>query len=276
MNDYAALANREGLPPAIFAQRRAAAYQAYFEHMPIRPSLWRSRAEPRLYRGIDWGDLASLSVLDTRQYRSAPPCAALNVARNGIIDQCADVLRPDRSIMGAAQESWLKARLDREHRPWTLIGQQVFFAPMKLDPGGSKVWSDQWDGYAANRQRLTDQLAGPAIRNAIVLSGDIHSFWANELRRDALSGKGGVIGTEIVTAALAAQSPPADRFGEWRANNPHIRFGDITHSGWVSLDIARDRLKGQMRAVDRMVPNPPQATILTSFEIESGQPIRLA
>ncbi len=138
------------------------------------------------------------------------------------------------------------------------------------------MWSDQWDGYAANRQRLTDQLAGPAVRNAVVLSGDIHSFWVNELRRDALSGKGGTIGTEIVTSALAAQSPPSDRFGDWRANNPHIRFGDITHSGWVSLDITRERLKGEMRAVDRMQTGAPPVTVLTRFEVESGRPIQMS
>lgn len=100
LNDYAGLANREGLPPALFAPRRAAAYQAYFEHMPIRPSLWRNRREPQLYRAVDWGDLVSMSILDTRQYRSAPPCAAPDVARNARFPSCVEASAPARTIMG--------------------------------------------------------------------------------------------------------------------------------------------------------------------------------
>ena len=277
LNDYANLANREGVPPALFALRRAAAYQAYFEHMPIRPSLWRQLPTPTLYRAVDWGDLASLSLLDTRQYRSAPPCAAPDVARNVRLDHCADVDRPDRSILGGAQERWLGARLAREHRPWTLIAQQIFFAPLALDGSGGQVWSDQWDGYAANRRRLTDQLAGPHVRNPVILSGDIHSFWINEVRRDAGrdSGRGAPIGTEIVTSALAAQSPPAGRFGDYRANNPHIRFADVRHSGWVCVDIGRDALTGAVRAVDRTQP-VGAGTTLTSFRIERDRHVQFA
>jgi alkaline phosphatase D len=161
LNDYAGLANREGLTPAIFAPRRAAAYQAYFEHMPIRPSLWRGHREPRLYRAVDWANLASLSVLDTRQYRSAPPCASPNVARNVRLTDCADTVDPSRTIMGQTQERWLADRLAREHRPWTLIAQQVFFAPLWIDGGQTTIFSDQWDGYAANRARL---LLGQRLR----------------------------------------------------------------------------------------------------------------
>lgn len=247
LNDYAALANREGLPPEIFAARRAAAYQAYFEHMPIRPSLWRSMATPRLYRGVDWGELVSLSMLDTRQFRSSPPCAAPSMARNVRLDHCAERLRPDGTMLGQAQEAWLARRLAGERKPWTLLAQGVFFAPLALDSTGEVVYSDQWDGYAASRARLLEQLARPKVRNPVILSGDIHSFWLNDLH--------GAVGrqpvaTEIVTSALAAQSPPAGRFGEVRANNPHIRFSDVQHSGYVRIEIESTRLTGQFRALD--------------------------
>jgi alkaline phosphatase D len=177
LNDYAGLANREGLPPALFAVRRAAAYQAYFEHMPIRPSLWHGRREAQLYRAVDWADLASLSVLDTRQYRSAPPCAAPYVARNVRLNDCAEAAAPSGTIMGAAQERWLSSRLAGEMRPWTVVAQQVFFAPLWLDGGHRSTFSDQWDGYAANRNRVLHEMTRPAVRNPIVLSGDVHSFW---------------------------------------------------------------------------------------------------
>ncbi|WP_311271173.1 alkaline phosphatase D family protein [Sphingobium sp. WCS2017Hpa-17] len=262
LNDYAALANREGLPPDIFAARRAAAYQAYFEHMPIRPSLWRSMASPRLYRGVNWGELVSLSMLDTRQFRSSPPCAAPSVARNVRLDHCAERLRPDRTMLGQAQEAWLAQRLATERRPWTVLAQGVFFAPLTLDGTGDAVYSDQWDGYAAARSRLLDQLARPHVRNPLILSGDVHSFWRNDLYQT--DGKPPVA-TEIVTSALAAQSPPPGRFGDVRANNPHIRFHDLNHSGYVRIEIEPKRLRTQFRALD-LKSAQPISRILQEFE----------
>lgn len=245
LNDYAGLANREGLPPALFAPRRAAAYQAYFEHMPIRPSLWRGRRDPRLFRAVDWADLASMSVLDTRQYRSAPPCAEPDVARNVRLTACADAVDPSRTIMGRAQEKWLSGRLVRERRPWTLIVQQVFFAPLWLDGDRRTTFSDQWDGYAANRTRLLAQMSRPTVRNPVVLSGDVHSFWVNDLDWPG----GAAVGSEVVTSALGAASPPVGRFGDVARNNPHVRHHDARNAGWVRLDIDRGGIRADLRTI---------------------------
>ncbi len=266
LNDYAGLANREGLPPASFASRRAAAYQAYFEHMPIRPSLWRGLREARLYRAVDWADLASLSVLDTRQYRSSPPCAAPDVARNVRLDGCADAAAPSRTIMGDTQERWLSGRLAREMRPWTLVAQQVFFAPLWLDGAHRSTFSDQWDGYAANRDRVLHDMTRPAIRNPIVLSGDVHSFWVNDL--DAPGGE--AIGSEIVTSALAAASPPAGRFDDVDRNNPHVRFHDVEQAGWVKLDIDRHALSADMRMIADRTDAGSAVRSLGTFTTELG------
>ncbi|WP_165799511.1 alkaline phosphatase D family protein [Sphingomonas oleivorans] len=255
LNDYANLANREGLPPELFGRRRAAAYRAYFEHMPIRPSLWSNGNAPHLYRALDWADLVSMSVLDTRQYRTAPPCAAPNMARNVRLHGCAEVDRPDRSMLGGAQEQWLTARLAGEYRPWTLIAQQIFFAPLYLDGARSETFSDQWDAYAAARARLLDRLAGPSIQNPFVLSGDVHSFWVNELRR---ADREAAIGAEIVTSALGAASPPAGRFGDVHANNPHVRHSDVDHAGYVLIDLDRRQMQADMRAIaDRASVDSP-------------------
>ncbi len=266
LNDYAGLANREGLPPAVFAPRRAAAYQAYFEHMPIRPSLWRGRSRPRLYRGLDWGALASLSVLDTRQYRSTPPCSAPDVARNVRIEACGDAVDPSRTIMGSGQERWLSRRLADERRPWTLIAQQVFFAPLWLDSGRTATFSDQWDGYAANRARLLTELQRPAVANPVILSGDVHSFWVNDLQAD----DGKPVGSEIVTSALGAASPPAGRFGDVSRNNPHIRFHDLRHAGWVKIDIGRSVLRAELRGMEDRSNADGGVKILGSFVMDAG------
>ena len=270
LNDYANLANRDALPPAMFAPRRAAAYQAYFEHMPIRPSLWLGRAAPRLYRAVDWADLMSLSVLDTRQYRSAPPCAAPDLARNVAMKDCAEARSPDSTIMGTAQEKWLAGRLAGERRPWTLIAQQVFFAPLWLDAARTSSFSDQWDGYAANRDRVLAGLAQPAIRNPVMLSGDVHSFWVNDLNDAA----GKAVGTEIVTSALAAASPPPGRFGDVKANNPHIRFSDVDHAGYVLIDITASAMTADFRAIsDRTKIDAPVSSV-ARFSVEADRRAR--
>ncbi|QCB43968.1 alkaline phosphatase [Sphingomonas sp. PAMC26645] len=266
LNDYAGLANREGLPPAVFAARRAAAYQAYFEHMPIRPSLWRGRREAHLYRAVDWADLASLSVLDTRQYRSSPPCAAPNVARNVRLIDCAEAAAPSRTIMGDAQERWLSDRLAGEMRPWTIVAQQVFFAPLWLDGAHRSTFSDQWDGYVANRNRVLHAMTRPAVRNPIVLSGDVHSFWVNDL--DGPSGS--AIGSEIVTSALAAASPPVGRFGDVDRNNPHVRFHDVEQAGWAKLDFDHYKLRVDMRIIVDRADAGSAIRSLGTFTTQSG------
>lgn len=266
LNDYAGLANRDGQPPTVFAARRAAAYQAYFEHMPIRPSLWRGLPAPRLYRAVDWGDLASLSLLDTRQYRSNPPCAAPGFARNVRLDDCVQVSAPAASIMGMAQERWLDARLAAERRPWTLIGQQVFFAPLHLDAAGRSTFSDQWDGYSANRDRLLRGLSRLNVTGPVVLSGDVHSFWVNDLRE----GAGQVVASEIVTSALAAASPPTGRFGDAMANNPHIRFSDVERAGYVLLDLSHRRLVVDLRMTRDRRRAGSDITSLAKFGADRG------
>jgi len=268
LNDYAGLANREGLSPALFAPRRAAAYQAYFENMPIRPSLWRNRREPHLYRAVDWGDLVSMSVLDTRQYRSAPPCSSPTIARNVRLDGCAEASVPGRTIMGAAQERWLSDRLTGERRPWTLIGQQVFFAPLWLDGTKTSTFSDQWDGYAANRTRLLRDMQQPAVTSPIVLSGDVHSFWANDLIAD----NGKIIGSELVTSAIAAASPPIGRFGDVDLNNPHVRFHDVQHAGWTRIDIDRAFVRADMRMILNPLDRNSAVRSGASFIIPAGSP----
>lgn len=168
---------RDGITaiPIPTAPRRAVAYRSYFEHLPIGPSFWRGRREPQLYRAVDWANLASLSVLDTRQCRSTPPCATPSVARNVRLDARAQAAAPARTIMGTGQERWLSGWLAGERCYWSLVAQQVFFAPLWLDGMRRSTFSDRWDGYAANRNRMLHEMTRLAVRNPIVLSGDVHS-----------------------------------------------------------------------------------------------------
>jgi alkaline phosphatase D len=268
-NDYADLANLKALDPAVFARRRAAAYQAYFEHMPVRPSLWAQSGGPRLYRHLAWGDLFSLPVLDGRQYRSNQACNPARQSGNKARAACAEIDAPGRTMLGAAQETWLSSRLKAETCPWTLLAQQTVVARLETPEG---VMTDQWDGYGPARDRLIADLRRPSVRNPVVLSGDIHSFWVNDLKPDFKDDKSPVVGTEIVAACLAGSRTPHARFGDAQARNPHVRYSELDHSGYALLDITPKTLHVDLRASeDQTIAGAPMRS-LARFVVETGQP----
>lgn len=266
-NDYADLANLNGLDPAIFARRRAAAYQAYFEHLPVRPSLWARPDGPRLYRHLAWGDLISLPVLDGRQYRSPQACNPPRRSGNRPRRDCPALAAPERTMLGRAQEAWLDETLSAERRHWTFVAQQTVVAPIDTPDG---VMSDQWDGYAAARERLMRGLARPSVRNAVVLSGDIHAFMVNDLRRGGSSTP--AVATELVTSCLAASHAPSSRYGDVQARNEPVRFADINHSGYTLIAVTPKRLSIELRALaDQTDPNGAVSR-LAGFVIDDRRP----
>ena len=268
-NDYADLANLKALDPAVFARRRAAAYQAYFEHMPVRPSLWAQPGGPRLYRHLAWGDLFSLPVLDGRQYRSNQACNPARQSGNKARAACAEIDAPDRTMLGATQETWLSSRLTAETRPWTLLAQQTVVARLETPEG---VMTDQWDGYGPARDRLIADLRRPSVRNPVVLSGDIHSFWVNDLKADFKDAASPVVGTEIVAACLAGSRTPHARFGDAQARNPHVRYSELDHSGYALLDVSPKTLSVDLRASDDQTVAASPMRSLARFVVESGLP----
>ena len=146
----------------------------------------------RLYRRVDWGATATFHMLDTRQYRDDP----------GLRDGRPDCPRgpiPSRSMPGSAQERWLAAGLRRSRARWDVLGQQVFFAQLDLTPGAGRGFDrDTWDGYPASRDRVVDSWVTAGVRNAVVLTGDIHSHWAADIRRRWDDPDSPVVGTELV------------------------------------------------------------------------------
>jgi alkaline phosphatase D len=133
-NNYAGDFDENGTPPEIFVLRRAAAYQAYYETMPLRASAMPSGSHMRLYRRLQFGNLVDLSVLDTRQWRSDQACG------DGSHTNCAEALDPARTMMGTEQEKWLFDNLASVKSKWTVIGQQVYsfaFDRAKVDPQGA-------------------------------------------------------------------------------------------------------------------------------------------
>lgn len=269
-----------------FLARRKAAYQAYFENMPIRASRLRAAGSIRIHDSVAWGDLARLILLDNRQYRSPQACSSPATAQScdplrrvGILTgggeavdptelSCkADLENPQRTMLGFDQEAWLDGELSRSRQRWTLLGQSLFFSPLREGSADRQtVFTDSWSGYPLARRRLLASSAKHRIRNLVVASGDVHSFWANEI-----PGNGGdAVGTEFVTSSIATQVSSRQRL--MGAVNPHLRFHDGAHSGYVRFDVSAEKLQATFIGVDDIRDPASGAKTLATFEVTDGNP----
>ena len=187
------------VPATEFRARRARAYKAYFEHMPLDPRLSLKGASARLFRLFDWGRLAKFHILDTRQFRSDQPCAGakdlLAPAGDNLVIACGEELNPSATMTGAAQENWLLDGLRRSKSRWNVIAQQVMMASVDFGPGAARFDPrlaglqirnvDAWDGYVEARNRLLGGVQEEEIANLVVLSGYTHSSWVADLKADS-------------------------------------------------------------------------------------------
>jgi alkaline phosphatase D len=269
-NDYAGDHDEFGTPPEVFLLRRTAAYQAYYEHMPLRRAQWPAGPSLTLYRRMQFGSLIDLSVLDTRQYRSDQACGG------GMATNCAEALDPSRTILGADQERWLFQQLAGARARWTVIGQQVpTYARdnAKANPDG-RFAMDKWDGYVASRQRLYARLKEAKTPNPLVLSGDVHLHYGADLKLDFTNPASETIGAEFTNSSISSAGDGGDVAPNWeatRADNPHIKY----HSGrrgYIDCTATPSTLRADFKIVERVsVPGLPVATGGT-LVMEAGKP----
>ena len=256
-----------------WAARRAGAYQAYLEWLPIRES---SAPGIRLYRSFHFGGLADLVMLDTRGLRDRQVPAA---DFDALID-------PRRSLLGAEQEAWLAAELRDSQRGgtrWRVLGQQILFAPLTV-PGIAVQNTDVWDGYPAARRRVFDMLAASSVTDLAILTGDVHSSWAMDVpgpqaRYNARTGAGSVA-VELVTPAVS--SPPLfataalrDRATLLKLAASHLKYLEGEHRGYILVDITRQRLQADWYHVPGVAERSPREAKAASYVCEHGS-LRLA
>jgi alkaline phosphatase D len=278
-NDYGDRWSASFDEPDAFLLRRAAAYQAYYEHMPLRPG--RSRPEGpalRLYDRFAFGDLVEFSVLDGRQYRSRGACYGALGRGGGHFEtdrRCPERLDPGRSILGAAQEAWLFDGLGRSTARWNILAQDTLMAQLRQRVpvvGIVGHWTDFWDGYPASRTRLLRHIEASRVANPVVVGGDLHSFWVNDLRRDFDDPRSPTVATELVGTSVSSPGPSYAQFMRWMPDNPHVRYFEGRHRGYVSVELTPERMTARLRTVSDAAD--PRATVATlrSFVVESGRP----
>ena len=132
-------------------------------------------------------------------------------------------------------------------------------------------WTDSWDGYPACRQRVLDAIAGTGLANPVFIGGDIHSYWATDLKADFANPWSPTIATEFVGTSITSDGPPYERLRAVLPENPHVRYFESRRRGYVAVDLWRDRMDTRFQAIsDRRDPKATVAT-LKRFTVESGK-----
>ncbi len=271
-NDYADDISQDDDEPAWFLARRAAAYRAYYEHMPLPRAMVPFGPHMRIHTRLDYGRLATLHMLDDRQYRSPQPCPKPGRAgANFITDQCTSRLSPEATLLGERQERWLAAGLRGSGARWNLLGQQTLMAQADGQEGqGELFYSDGWDGYPAARRRLLDLFAEGVCANPVVLGGDVHSFWVTDLKPDFADERARAVASEFVGTSISSQPPPEARIQAVLRENRHIHYATGEHRGYLRLSLTPARLTAELRAVTDVRRRDAHCETLASFIVEDG------
>jgi alkaline phosphatase D len=290
-NDYAGLqpgnsGARDPARPDDFLVRRGAAYQAYYEHMPVRVSAFAralaghaGAASLRMHERLDLGRLASLHLLDDRQFRDPQVCTRDGALGSGVVNpaNCTTWADQRRSLLGDAQERWLEqslARRDTGERIWSVLGQQTAFGQRDFRPGPGHLFSnDGWDGYASARQRLTDTLRRHHVPNPVVLGGDVHANWVGHVKADYGRPDSAALGVEFCGTSITSQGGGNDKIPERLAENPHFVFADAKEHGYGVADFTPDRLHTSLRVVDDVTRIDTRIATLAAFVVQPGRPV---
>lgn len=274
MDNWAGDRDKRDTPPEAFLFRRAAAFQAWYEHMPVRRTQLPRGPDVLAYRRLAFGRLADIAVLDTRQYRSKQPCG------DGI-KACPDADEPSRTMMGAQQERWLADGLHGPRAIWQVLAQQVLFAPLDwrslpgVPPSEAPLRSlDKWDGATAARERIMQMLGEAKVANTVVLSGDLHKAVALDLKQDWRNPASPSTGVEFLATSISSDG---DGFARYEteatlfANNPHLKHFS-NQRGYVRHLVTPTRWQADYRVVDKVSVADGTVSTAKSFVTLAGRP----
>lgn len=237
-------------------KRKSAATRAFAEWLPIR--LPDPEDPGRIYRRLQWGDLADLIMLDTRlEGRDAP----LDKGNHDLNDEC-------RMLLGEDQYFWLNDQIKSRNGTWQLIGQQVMMAPFTVLE--QPFNTDQWDGFPAERNRFYDLVEAEGVDNLVVLTGDLHTSWANDLE-DSLHGS---IGVEFVTPSVTSPSvglPLGESLLQYE--NPHVRFLDLWQHGYMVIGLDHHQATCDWYFVNDILSRNREEHLGASWAVTNGKKV---
>ena len=259
--------------------RRDAGKQVYFEWLPVREGV-----PGRVYRQLAYGDLVDIIVLDTRLEGRAEQ---IGLSGDDALEQIND---PDRQLLGEEQESWLLERLSSSTSQWKLIAQQVMMGQLILQPGeggepNRPFLNDIWDGYEMARRRIFQHLIDESIEDVVVVTGDFHTSWANELTINPVDTASydpdtgdGAVAVEFVTPGITSPGLPIDpgTIALLQSINVHVKWVDSVNRGYMVVDIQPERVHcdwfhlnaEQIESRDRSEPSHAAAWMVASGTVQ--------
>jgi alkaline phosphatase D len=270
-NDYAGATSEEDDGREWFLARRAAAYQAYYEHMPLPRRAVPYGADMHLFAQRSFGQLLNLFMLDTRQYRAPLACTEPS-RRNSRAVSCDELRDPARSKLGTIQEAWLSARMAASRARWNVFASGTVMAYIDEQPGpGERFWNDSWNGYPAARERFIETLARTRIANPVIVSGDIHAFLVANHHRVPADLDSPLIASELVTTSISSQGGSQSRFDELRASNPNLLLANSERRGYLRLDVTQERLQAELVAMESVKKKDAERAVPATFVVEAGK-----
>jgi alkaline phosphatase D len=288
-NDYAGLEPGFSGPPGVdFVARRAAAYQAYYENMPIPFSRLtkglRALAvggELRLYQQQRIGQLFNLYLLDVRQYKDPTPCTSIERRGKSRVspDQCGAWNDSQRSMLGMAQEAWLNQSLANAQRPtastiWNVLAQASLFGKRDNQPGqGETYFYEGWDAYDGARRRLTNTLVQQKVANPVMLGGDVHEHWAGHLVADYHRPGSAKVGIELTGTSISSRAGRSGNNVDLLADNPHFVYTNADKRGYGVLQLTPSLLSADLKGLDDVSEANSGIQSLAKFVAQAGRPV---
>jgi len=265
-NNHAGAIPEKDEDRAGFSSRRRAAYQAYWEHQPIRTDPPAEDGSLQMYRSLRWGTLAEFFVLDGRQYRTDQPCGDQVITSRS---NCEGLEDENATMLGNEQEKWLIEGLKDSGAQWKVLAQQTVMKALVL--GDLLLNPDQWDGYPAARQRLLSTIDENQISDVVVLTGDIHAAGAASLRIPDAGTSGKVVASEFVTTSISSPGFGAI-VGDLDLTPLGLAYANFKDRGYGRATITKDSWVTQFVTVDTVKEPQSDAQVDATVTVKAGTP----
>ena len=255
--------------PVDFLVQRAAAYQAYYEMMPLRRQTLPQGPDMTIYRKASFGRLAEFFVLDTRQYRTDQPNG------DGLKPLSEEAWKPTNTLLGRQQRGWLDRSLLESTATWNVLAQQVMFAMVEINLKDRSGYSmDQWPGAAHERVALMKFIADRKVSNPVVITGDIHANWVNNLRVNDRQSDSPVVATEFVGTSISSGGngpKEVNNLDQLKSANPCVQFHN-RERGYVRCTVTSHHWTSDYVVVEDVKEAGGNCLTRASYTVESGQP----
>lgn len=271
-NSYTDSAKNHTVNDGLWADRKAAGVKAYQEWMPIRVP--DAQDTFRIYRRFTWGNLLDLYMIDTRLYDRDKQAGTQVAITDSVLNDST------RTMVGPVQFAWLENSMQSSTAQWQVLGQQVMMTPAVvpanvLGPSPYIINGDQWDGYPFERQHFYDMITSDSLENVVVLTGDIHTSWSNDLPKPGYnsSNRNLSYGVEFVAPSITSgnELPPLITAPVISSIAPNVRYVDLSQHGYYVLDVNTQRTQADFIYVNGIIAQTFTTTDNNHWCVNDGE-----